>query len=168
LTSSGLDPVPRDAYGERSLNQLNGDHQARVAITILQDSLDSVEASAANPYALSDFEERVRIDLYSLLDDGLDCFDLVFGYCDPRPPHTHETSHPICPQDSDTCIHGIGNTHEDVARKYRRMNETASVTPLTRGRMKRKESFDPFGVELSGSLLFMSWASLHGKPRRFG
>ena len=71
-----LDPEAGYSHCDGSLYQFDGNHQARFALFLADNSLNAIQASSDNANLLSDVQESIRAEGNSCLNNGLNRINL--------------------------------------------------------------------------------------------
>jgi hypothetical protein len=161
-----LDLISGEANRKRPLDDLNGNHQARVIVFRDENPLDSIQAPSPNPDAASDFNKWMRREREPIGKQGLYRFDLAIGNRGAGATGAHKLRHPVGPQNGHPGVECRGDSHEDVVREHRSVNQASPIAPLMLLGEQRKEHFDPFELEPLGDSLFIPWPGLNGEPGR--
>src|SRR5215472_4959693 len=77
--SDSFDFVAGNSNRHCALNQVDGNHQAEVGIHAHQNSLHSVEGTAADANPLVDAQKRVARHRHLVMENGLNILDLFVG-----------------------------------------------------------------------------------------
>src|SRR5208283_2349871 len=74
--SGGLDLVSFYADRERALNSIHGNYDRAFSIARNEDTLDSIQGSAADAHTLADLEEGIGFPVHSFFHNGSDRVNL--------------------------------------------------------------------------------------------
>src|SRR5208283_5591316 len=77
--SGGLDLVSFNADRERALNSIHGNYDRAFSIARNENTLDSIQGSAADAHTLADLQEGIGFPVHPLFHNRAHSFDLFVG-----------------------------------------------------------------------------------------
>ena len=90
--------------------------------------------------------------------------DFLVGNWSSNTSRTQEAVHPVGAQNLNTRSLTGRNSHENIARKQRDLDQTLSIAPSVPRGKKREKNFDTFFLKLTSNLFLVAESSLNGKP----
>jgi len=154
--------------GDGLLDQIDGNHKARLAFLFTYDSSNSVQAPPYNADPLPDIQECVRAERYSLFHNGPDCVNLLLRDWDAHPSEPHKTNDSCRSKHAHSVFQFVLCSGKNISGKERNRDNLLAVAPTVTLIKKRQEAFYAFPLQFQVNPLLVASTRAERIPGHLG
>src|SRR5882724_7071784 len=144
-----LDVVAGNCYGQRSLNQFDGNHQTLIALHGIENSFNAVQCASADADSLADVQKRMLPDRNLLSQNRLNGRNFALRYWRAGAAYADKAHHTVGTKHCDPGPGFWGDANEDIPRKKRGFDQALAIAPLPHFGNCRQETLDLFRLQLA-------------------